>query len=87
MSFNNWEKVDQELEKVEKWGINLLPLSDPDYPKALFQTCNPPMQIYVKGKILGRDEMSTAIVESRLTDSYGRAVAQALSTELSSHGV
>ena len=51
-SFNDWEKVDQELEKIEKWGIQLLPLNDSEYPDSLLQTYNPPPLLYVKGEIL-----------------------------------
>lgn len=85
--FDGWDKVDQELEKVEKWSIKLLSLNDPDYPKALFQTYNPPLLLYVKGEILERDEISIAIVGSRLPDRYGRTVAQTLSSELASLGI
>ena len=86
-AFNEWDKVDQELEKVEKWNINLLPLNDPKYPRPLFQTYNPPLLLYVKGEILEQDELSIAIVGSRLPDRYGRTVAATLSSELASLGI
>jgi len=85
--FDDWELADQELLKIEKWGISLLTLNDPDYPKALFQTYNPPLLLYVKGEIIERDEISMAIVGSRLPDRYGRTVAQTLSGELASLGI
>ncbi len=86
-SFDDWEKVDQELEKIEKWGIQLLPLNDPEYPDSLLQTYNPPPLLYMKGEILSQDTLSIAIVGSRLPDRYGRSVTETLSTELVSMGV
>lgn len=86
-SFNDWDSVDQELEKLEKWGIKLLPLDDPEYPDALSQTYNPPILLYVKGDVVEQDELSIAIVGSRIPDRYGRKVAETLSAELVSLGV
>jgi len=86
-SFNDWEKVDQELEKIEKWGIKLLPLNDPEYPNSLLQTYNPPPLLYMKGEILPQDTLSIAIVGSRVPDRYGRSVTETLSAELVSMGV
>lgn len=86
-SFNDWEKVDKELEKIEKWGIKLLPLNDSEYPGSLLETYTPPQLLYMKGDILDRDKLAIAIVGSRLPDKYGRTVAEALSGELVSIGV
>ena len=86
-SFDDWEKVDQELEKIEKWGIKLLPVNDPEFPVSLLETYNPPPLLYIRGDILPQDTLSIAIVGSRIPDRYGRSVAETLSAELVSMGV
>ncbi len=86
-SFNDWESVDQELDKIEKWGMKLLPLDDPEFPEYLLQTYNPPPLLYMKGDILDQDKLSIASVGSRVPDRYGRTVAETLSAELVSLGV
>lgn len=86
-SFNDWERVDQELNKIQKWGMKLLPLNDPEFPEYLLQTYNPPPLLYMKGDLLNQDKLSIAIVGSRLPDRYGRKVAETLSAELVSLGV
>jgi len=86
-NFNDWDKVDQELEKIEKRGIKLLPLNDPDFPDSLSQTYNPPPYLYIYGEILPQDKLSIAIVGSRVPDQYGRLMAESLSGELTSLGV
>ncbi|MGB2690857.1 MAG: DNA-processing protein DprA [Thermodesulfobacteriota bacterium] len=86
-SFNDWESVDQELDKIEKWGMKLIPLDDPEFPEYLLQTYNPPPLLYMKGDILDQDKLSIAIVGSRVPDRYGRTIAETLSAELVSLGV
>ena len=87
LSFNDWDEVGQELAKIEKRGIKLLPLNDPDFPASLLQTYNPPPFLYMNGEILPKDKLSIAIVGSRIPDRYGRLMAESLSGELASMGV
>jgi DNA processing protein len=86
-SFDDWERVEQELNKIEKWGIKLLPLNDPEFPRSLLQTYNPPPLLYMKGEILPEDNISIAIVGSGIPDRYGRSITESLSGELASMGV
>ena len=86
-SFNEWDRVDEEIEKVKKSGSELLPLNDPQYPEHLFQIYNPPPYLLMKGALLPRDRISIAIVGSRIPDRYGRTVTEALSGELAALGV
>jgi len=86
-SFEDWEIVEKELAKIEKWGIKLLPLNDPDFPPSLLQIYNPPPILYISGKILPQDKLSISIVGSRIPDRYGRIMAESLSGELASMGV
>ncbi|MCH7517700.1 MAG: DNA-protecting protein DprA [Candidatus Dadabacteria bacterium] len=86
-NFDNWDKAGQELEKIEKRGIKLLPLNDPDFPDSLSHTYNPPPYLYMYGEILPQDKLSIAIVGSRMPDQYGRLMAESLSGELTSLGV
>ncbi len=81
-NFDNWDKVDQELEKIEKRGIKLLTLNDSEFPRLLLQTYNPPPLLYMKGEILPEDNISIAIVGSRIPDRYGRSITETLSGEL-----
>jgi len=86
-NFNDWDKVDQELEKIAKRGIKLLTLNDSEFPRLLFQTYNPPPLLYMKGEILPEDNISIAIVGSRIPDRYGRSITETLSGELASMGI
>lgn len=85
--FDEWDKVDDEIEKIKKSGFGFLPLNDPNYPEHLVQIYNPPPYLLVKGNLLPRDRVSIAIVGSRIPDRYGRTVTEAISGELAALGV
>ncbi|MEQ9620157.1 MAG: DNA-processing protein DprA [Deltaproteobacteria bacterium] len=85
--FSDWDRVESELEKYKKSGFSFLPLNDPRYPKPLIQTYNPPPFLYMKGEMIPEDQVSIAIVGSRLPDRYGRMVTESIAGELASLGV
>ncbi len=85
--FDEWDRVDEEIEKIKKSGFGFLPLNDPLYPDQLLHIYNPPSFLLMNGKMLPRDRVSIAIVGSRVPDRYGRLVTEALSGELAALGV
>lgn len=85
--FNDWDGVEKELDKIEKRRIQLLLLSDPNYPDSLLQIYNSPPLLYMRGEMNTDDQNSIAIVGSRLPTEYGRKVTESLSGELASMGV
>lgn len=86
----DWEnKVDlsKELLSIENAGCHIVLQNDEEYPPLLRQIYNPPILLYVKGKILPQDKSSIAIVGSRLTTLYGLETAQNFSRQLAYAGV
>ena len=86
----NWEKsVDlvAELKRVEEFGCSLVTQDDPEYPDLLRQIYDPPIILYVKGKLLPKDKNSVALVGSRMTSHYGIEVARKLGYQLAYLGV
>ncbi|MFN8483069.1 MAG: DNA-processing protein DprA [Anaerolineae bacterium] len=79
--------LDAELEKVERAGITLLTLDSPDYPRLLRQITGAPPLLYVKGALTTEDEFAVAVVGTRGSTPYGRAVTERLSAELAQHNV
>ncbi len=86
-SFDEWDRVDGEVEKIKKSGFGFIPLNDPQYPEHLLQIYNPPPYLLAKGKLLPRDRVSIAIVGSRIPDKYGRTVTETISGKLAALGV
>ena len=70
----------------EKQGIYLCSLNEPEYPKLLLNTFNPPYVLYYRG-ILPTKELTIGIVGARHASPYGKNVAKMLAAELAEAGV
>jgi DNA processing protein len=87
IDFNEWEKVNKELELIERYGVKTLTLNSPEYPKNLLNIYDPPPLLYIKGDIIKEDDVALAIVGSRMTSNYGRITAERISKELALNGI
>src|SRR5271155_1973003 len=70
----NWEKTIDlagELKRIGEFGCHVLISSDEEYPELLRQIYDPPMVLYVKGRLSAKDKNAVAMVGSRMTTHYG----------------
>jgi DNA processing protein len=77
--------LEKELALIEKHGISIVTLQDSTYPENLKSIFDPPLVLYVKGEFAEQDLYGIAIVGSRRSTAYGRAVAQKLAAQLAEH--
>ena len=77
----------KELDLIKKHGVKVITFLDQDYPENLKNIYDPPVVLYIKGKILPEDKLAIAIVGSRLASFYGIKTAEKLGFELASHGI
>lgn len=85
-----WEKnidLATELKRIEESGCHVLIQEDPEYPVSLRQIYDPPVVLYVKGRLDARDKHSVAIVGSRQSTHYGIEVARRFGYQLAYAGV
>jgi len=84
-----WEQAQltAELKRIEDFGCRIVIQSDPEYPELLKQIYDPPVVLYVKGKLRPKDKNSIAMVGSRMTTHYGMEVARKLAYQLAYLGV
>lgn len=77
-----------DLESVEEFdpSIKTLALSDPLYPKNLYNIYDPPTILYVKGSILLEDSLSIAVVGTRRSSYYGESITKRLVKDLVNAG-
>jgi DNA recombination-mediator protein A. len=78
--------VDRTIEEIDRKHINVVTLDSGDYPEILKNICDPPICLYVKGK-LRADELAIAVVGSRKASGYGISQAKKLSGELAQCGI
>jgi DNA processing protein len=79
--------LDDEMERIARFGIEVVTLSDPTYPRLLAEIPSPPPVLYVMGTLAIEDGTAVAIVGTRRATAYGRDVATRIATELAEAGV
>ncbi|HXJ59301.1 MAG TPA: DNA-processing protein DprA [Verrucomicrobiae bacterium] len=76
-----------ELRRIAEFGCQILSQEDEDYPPLLRQIYDPPIVLYVKGNLTGKDRNAIALVGSRETTHYGTEVARKLAYQLAYLGI
>jgi DNA processing protein len=75
-----------EIEKAAEAGVRIITPLDDEYPEALKSIHDPPLALYVKGRLLPADGKAIAIVGSRSTSHYGLSAADRLAYQLGEVG-
>jgi DNA processing protein len=86
----NWEKtvdLSGELKRIGEFGCQVIIQTDEDYPDLLRQIYDPPIVLYLKGKLTAKDKNAVAMVGSRQTTHYGLETARKLAYQLAYVGV
>ncbi len=86
-SFNGNREVDEEIERIERESIAVIPYTYPGYPERLRSIYDPPPYLYVRGTLPPDDRPVVAVVGSRHSSSYGRRIADEICRALASRGV
>jgi DNA processing protein len=89
-SVTSWREqvdLDAELQRIETGSVRVVTRDDAEYPKNLREVYDPPIVLYVKGEMSGRDALAIAIVGSRRTTLYGQEMARKLAFQLARVGV
>ena len=80
-------EADRILGECERLGLRVLTLHDTEYPDRLRNIYDPPILLYVKGRLpLFDDEVAIAMVGSRKSSDYALRVSEQLAYQLASHG-
>ncbi len=87
--FHVKESLDPEsfLANLHKQSVQILTVFDKSYPASLKQISDPPVVLFVKGKIALDDQNALAVVGSRKMTYYGREVTERLTRALVGRGV
>jgi len=75
-----------EIREAAERGIAIVTQDDADYPVPLRDTYDPPLLLYVWGKLEARDRHAIGIVGSRRTTRYGTQATKKLSYQLAQAG-
>lgn len=72
--------------RMQRAGIRLITLYDPEYPARLRAIPDPPCVLFVRGTLPSPEQPAIAIVGSRKSSPYGRHVAAELAAGLAQRG-
>ncbi|MGA3083478.1 MAG: DNA-processing protein DprA [Thermodesulfobacteriota bacterium] len=87
VKFKRTEKIDRELDELEKQKIEVLTLTDPLYPSLLAQIHDPPPYLFYQGSPAAQDSQCLALVGSRMGTPYGIKMTERLAWGLSQKGL
>ncbi|HJO93821.1 MAG TPA: DNA-processing protein DprA [Victivallales bacterium] len=85
----NWGKnvnLSKELNLSERGGVDLVTILDEKYPEQLKEIPDPPLCLYCRGELKCDFNRAIGVVGSRRLTTYGREIADSLSTQLSYAG-
>lgn len=75
-----------ELREAAERGISVITQDDEDYPAPLRDAYDPPLLLYVWGKLEARDRHAIGIVGSRRTTNYGTSATKKLAFQIAHAG-
>ena len=78
--------AEEEIDKAADIGARIITPLDDEYPEALKAIHDPPLALYVLGRILPKDGKAIGIVGSRSTSHYGLSAADRLAYQLGQTG-
>ncbi len=79
--------IRKELELINDFNVKVITLFDNEYPESLKTIYDPPVIIYVKGDLTEQDNLSIAVVGSRVCTYYGLDITKRIVSGLISDGV
>ncbi|TFG89589.1 MAG: DNA-protecting protein DprA [Syntrophobacterales bacterium] len=85
-NFDDWPRVEREIESADRLGVSLVTSDSPLYPRLLLNIYDFPPVLYVKGTLSTHD-ITLAVVGSRMATTYGRFITERLCRELAMGGV
>jgi len=68
--------------RLNRLGIEVLTVSDRNYPQNLKQIEDKPFVLYVKGRLKKKDEKAIAVIGSRKMTNYGKVITERITSEL-----
>jgi len=83
-----WQQLKQALnpiyllETYQSLGIQILPITHPDYPPLLKQIYDPPVVLFVRGRVAALTGKTLAFVGTRKMTAYGQQVTETVIGDL-----
>lgn len=83
----SFEDAVVQQEKMRQAGAQLVALSDPRFPQRLREIFDPPVTLFVRGRVELLDTLMLGVVGTRRPTPYGQAVSERLAGDLARAGL
>lgn len=80
-------RLARELEQAQALGVEMVTLDEADYPALLRELADPPLALYIRGRLPLAGDPAVALVGARRASLYGLQVAERLAGELAQRGI
>ncbi len=80
-------EMEGELELAARHGVRIICREDDEFPPGLRHIPDPPIVLYVKGRILRQDAVALGMVGARRCTIYGREQARRFGQQIASRGI
>ena len=88
LSGNDFDKeIQVQLSRLNKWEARIVTYWDKEYPDNLKKIYDPPVMLFVRGRLSDEDKYSSAIVGTRNPTTYGKHVSEKFAAELTEQGI
>ena len=74
-----------ELELAERGGVDIVTLYDAEYPAVLRELNDPPLCLYVRGRLPAFPEKAVAIVGTRRVSAYGARMTEQIAADAAAY--
>src|SRR4030065_473908 len=82
----DWKETEKQVKLAEKNKVGWMTFQDEDYPQNLKQIYDFPPFFFIQGNLTERDDRAVAIVGTRTASTYGRNMAERISSDLAMKG-
>lgn len=79
--------LDEVGKRLKNLEIKYVTWDDPEYPKRILETNQPPPVLFFRGNLLSDDDWAVAVVGTRKATSYGKQVTTEMTEILAKSGV
>ncbi len=82
-SWQKHSKFEEEMNMIERAGVQIVTMLDPEYPGLLREIYDPPLVLYVRGQLPSNSERMLGVIGSRRFSHYGKKMAEELASSAS----
>jgi DNA processing protein len=86
-TFRNFSIAEKEISFVQRYGVRVFSILDPDYPSRLLTACDAPIVLFYKGNADLNNLRTISIVGTRRNSEYGKQITEKIIRELAAYDV